>query len=513
MNKKLCLKLSAWIMLLFVATACSKKAEYTNAIPADANVLFSFNLNELGKKAGGSEENKVVIEKMTEMLSQSNLQAGTADQLKAILKDPKELGIDLREPVYIFRSTDFPTAVVAKVSDESKLQNLIGLCEKEQSCTPIAEGDGYRFTTIDNRLILAFNPSTVIMTEYKGEENLEKAKGNVAQALKQKAENSIASDEGFRKAVAMKKDITLYFSYGALPKMYTDILRSSMPTYTQWEDMIILGGLSFEKGQIVMDIEPYSNNAETKAYIERQYEATLPLQNKYLSYFPASTWAYFSAGVNGEKSTAILEESNVLSLLPPMLRPILEQALKPLHNDLTAGVFMQNGTPTVLMCGEVQDENYLKNLYEEGSKQNLWKKNEVRLVNDRELVFQSLFKVYFGIKDKNLYITNGEQLYKDLMAGKEPKNEEMPYAGKLKGMNSGFILNIEAICALPEVTLAMQSLRDKDVQVLWEVAQKMSHIEVTSEGLHGQIVLGLKDKDENALKFIVDYIKQFAGLV
>lgn len=513
MNKRICLKLSAWIMLLFVATACSKKAEYTNAIPSDTGILFSFNLNELGKKAGGSEENKVVIEKVTEMLSQSNLQAATADQLKAILKDPKELGIDLREPVYIFRSTDFPTAVVAKVSDESKLQDLIGLCEKEQSCTPIAEGDGYRFTTMDNRLILAFNASTVIMTEYKGEENLEKAKENVAQALKQKAENSIASDEGFRKAVAMKKDITLYVSYGALPKMYTDILRSSMPTFTLWENMIILGGLSFEKGQIVMDMEPYSTNAETKAYIEKQYESTLPLKNKYLTYFPTSTLAYFSAGINGEKAVANLQESNIPAQMPAGLKPILEQVLKPLHNDLAMGVFMENGMPTVLLCAEVQDENYLKDLYEEGSKQNLWKKNEVRQVNDRELVFQSLFKVYFGIKDKNLYITNGEQLYKDLMAGKEPKNEEMPYAGKLKGMNSGFILNIEAVCALPEVTIAMQSLRDKDVQALWEVIQKMSHIEVTSEGQHAQILFGLKDKDENALKFIVDYIKQFAGLM
>lgn len=512
MNKKLCLKLSAWIMLLFVATACSKKTEYTNAIPGDATAVFSFNLNELGKKAGGSEENKALIEKMTEALGQSNLNAATVDQLKTIVKDPKASGIDLREPVYIFRSADFPVALLAKVNNEDDLQKLIGLGEKEQACTPVAEGEGYRYTTINNQLLLAFTPTTVIMTDYGNEAaTQEKMLANLATVLKQTAENSINADEGFQKAVGMKKDITLYASYAALPKMYTEALRSTMPNIPNWEGMIILGGLSFEKGQIVIDMEPYAKDAELKAYIEKQSEATLPLQNKYLSNYPPATWCYLTMGVNGEKAVSNLQETNALAILPDGQRQLLEQLLKSLRNDVSAGAFMEKGMPTVLLCTETEDENLLKTFFEKATEQHLLRKNEMIQVNDQEYVFQSLFKVYFGIKDKNLYITNGEQLYKDLMAGKNPDNEKMPYADKLKGKNSAFILNIEAICSQPEVGLAMQSMRDKELVELWQIVQKMTHIEATSDGQHAQGVIGLKDKDQNALKFIVDNIKQLAG--
>lgn len=52
----------------------------------------------------------------------------------------------------------------------------------------------------------------------------------------------------------------------------------------------------------------------------------------------------------------------------------------------------------------------------------------------------------------------------------------------------------------------------KEVKTYLELANKVSYLSISSEGETSEIDLCLKDKDVNALKQIVDFAKQFAGI-
>ena len=52
MRKSLFFRLSVLAVLIVFVSSCSQKAEYTNAIPANATQLVSINLKSLADKAG-----------------------------------------------------------------------------------------------------------------------------------------------------------------------------------------------------------------------------------------------------------------------------------------------------------------------------------------------------------------------------------------------------------------------------------------------------------------------------
>ena len=63
----------------------------------------------------------------------------------------------------------------------------------------------------------------------------------------------------------------------------------------------MLGSLSFEKGKIELKVESYTENTELKALSKSKSKVLDPIENTFLKYFPKSTLALFSIGINGEE--------------------------------------------------------------------------------------------------------------------------------------------------------------------------------------------------------------------
>ena len=96
MKKTLLLIGAAFVMLL---SSCSEK-EYTDVIPRGSTALMSIDLQQTG----------------TDML-----------QSLLGLSDTQDCGIDLSAKLYLFESPDGNMGLVAKVSDEDKLEGIVTL--------------------------------------------------------------------------------------------------------------------------------------------------------------------------------------------------------------------------------------------------------------------------------------------------------------------------------------------------------------------------------------------------
>lgn len=508
---------SVLAMLIVLISACSsKKPEYTNVIPSDASQVIAVNLKSLADKAGTKDkETKEALQKLTDALK-SDMNAATFQQLEAVLKDPAKSGVDVNAPIYVFNAPSFPyTTMVAKVQSEDDLLKLLEVTEKEQIISHVAEADGYSFAQINKRALLAFTPTTLMMVNYTGTSQLEKVKEGIPALLKQTGENSINSNTAFKKMQKQDGDINMLISPSSLLSAYANPLNYGISHNIDLKDLKMLGSLSFEKGKIELKVESYTENTELKALFEKQIKSTCPIENTFLKYFPKSTLALFSIGINGEEFYNVLQENeqfrNDFSITKAAEVKDLFSAF---HNDLTIGLInvTMNSNPSFLAYASVKNDAPLKALYEKKSELGLKRGEDIVKLNENEYVYKSrAINIFFGIRDKQMYATNDELLYKNACKTADPSAKETDFASSLKGKRTAFVINAEAVLDLPVVKM-LAGFGGQEYSTYYSLLGNISYLEAVGNEDKATVTLQLKNKNVNALKQIVDFIKQFAGM-
>lgn len=517
MKKNLFFHFSVLAMLIVLISACSsKKSKYTNVIPSDASQVIAVNLKSLADKAGTKDkETKEALQKLTDALK-SDMNAATFQQMEAVLKDPAKSGVDVHAPIYIFNAPSFPyTTMVAKVQNEDDLLKLLEVTEKEQISSHVAEADGYSFVQINKQALLAFTPTTLMVVNYTGTSQLEKVKEGIPALLKQTEENSINSNTAFKKMQKQNGDINMLITPSSLLSAYANPLNYGISKSIDLKDLKMLGSLSFEKGKIELKIDNYTENAELKALFEKQAKSTCPIENTFLKYFPKSTLALFSIGINGEEFYNVLQENeqfrNDFSITKAAEVKDLFSAFQ---NDLTVGLInvTMNSNPSFLAYASVKNDAPLKALYEKKSELGLKRGEDIVKLNENEYVYKSrAINIFFGIRDKQMYATNDELLYKNACKTADPSAKETDFASSLKGKRTAFVINAEAVLDLPVVKM-LAGFGGQEYSTYYSLLGNISYLEAVGNEDKATVTLQLKNKNVNALKQIVDFIKQFAGM-
>ncbi|MDD3036797.1 DUF4836 family protein [Bacteroides sp.] len=515
MVKKMISQLSALAVLIVFLVSCSKQSEYTNVIPSDASAVAAIDLKSLINKAGlDDKENEAAKQKMLDALK-SGMNAATFQQLEKVIKNPGESGIDVESPFYVFTSPTFPYAtVVAKVGNESDLNSSLDIMLKEQLIQPITETDDYKFTTMNGSLI-AFNNSTFMIVGVNGTTQTEEAKKAITNLMKQTSDNSITESGAFQKAMKPKNDVNFFVSMMAIPEIYRKQASIGLPTNIKLEDITLLGGLSFEKGRIVLKTENYTENDEVKAVLKKQQEALKKPNNAFAKYFPASTLLFFNAGINGEAIYSMINENAEFRDKVSIAKAAeIKDLFSSFDGDISGGLINVTMTnmPTFVAYAQVKNGAALEALYKNKKNLGLTNGQDIIELSKNEYVYKTKnMNIFFGVKEKLMYATNDELLYKNIGKAEDKSIKDAPYASDIKGKNVFMAINVEAILDLPIVKM-VTGFGGKEAKMYFDLASKISYLSSSSEGEVGEVDLCLKDKDVNALKQIVDFAKQFAGM-
>ena len=430
------------------------------------------------------------------------------------MKDPKKSGIDVSAPLYVFNTETFPTTVIAKVSNEDDLHALLETLEKEKVCQPLASGDGFQFTQMGNQVFMAYTPSVLMLTNYKGTTQLEKIKQDIPALLKQTNENSIVSTAVFKKMQKMGGDIDAMLSPASLIGPYANMIKESDMPFNM-KDLKMLGSLSFEKGKISMKYENFTESPELQALFDKQKKATCPIENTFLKYFPKSTLMYISAGINGEEFYNLLLENEQFQKNFSIAKANeVKELFGSFNGDISAGLInvTMSSAPTFMMYADVKNGNALEMIYKNKESLGLKRGEDIMQLGKDEYVYKTRgMNIFFGIKDKQMYATNDELLYKNVGKAADKSVKDAPYASDMKGKSLFIAINAEAILDLPIVKM-VAGFGGQEAKTYIELANKVSYLSMSSEGEVSEIDLCLKDKDVNALKQIVDFAKQFAGM-
>ncbi|EKU91257.1 DUF4836 family protein [Bacteroides oleiciplenus] len=517
MKKSLFPRLALMAVLMAFVSACSEKQEYTNVIPANVSTVVSINVKSLVDKAGlNDKENKEAQQKLIDALK-SGMNAATFQQVEMIMKDPKKSGIDVSAPMYVFSAEAFPyTTVVAKVSNEDDLHALLETLEKEKICQPLASGDGFQFTQMNNQVLLAYTPSVLMLTNYSGTTQLDKIKQAIPTLLKQTSENSVVSTSAFKKMQKMGGDIDVLFSPASFLGAYTSQLNFGLPQNINLKDMQILGSLSFDKGKISMKYENFTENPELQAMFDKQKKATCAIENSFLKYFPKSTLMYLSMGINGEEFyNLLLENQEFQKNFSISKANEVKELFGTFQKDVAVGLInvTMNNAPTFLLYANVKSAAPVQMLYEKKGELGLKRGEDILKLGENEYVYKSsMLNVFFGVRDNNLYATNDEMLYKSIDKAVNPSIKDTEFASNIKGKHSAFVINAEAILGLPVVKM-LGEYGGTQYATAIALVDKVAYMEAVGDpNNNAEMVIQLKDKNVNALKQIVNFIKEFAGI-
>lgn len=517
MKKRLFSRLSVLAVLIVFVSSCSKKAaEYTYAIPADATEVAIINLKSLAEKAGiNDQENKESLKKLTDAMK-SGMNAATFQQMEAIMNDPSKSGVDVKAPIYLFSAPTFKHAtVVAKVSNEEDLKKFLEVAQKEMENSAITEADGYSFVKVQDQALLAFNTSTLLAVNLERKSDFEKVQEGVSALFKQTRETSINNNGSFKKLQEQDGDIRMFVSPASLLGSYAKKMQFGLPKDLDLKDLMILGSLSFDEGQIDLQLESYTENEKLKAIFEKQTKATCPIENTFLPYFPKSTVALFSMGVNGEAIyNYLLENEDVQKVESVLKTPEVKEMFEAFQNDLTIGIVnvTMNNAPSFLAYASLKNTPPLQMIYEKKGELGLKRGEDIVKLNENEYVYKARnINIFFGVRNKQMYATNDELLYKNIGKAVDPSAKEANYAAALKGNRSGGVINTEAILGLPVVKMLV-GYGGEEYKTYYSLANNITYLDVLSNTNTSSITLHLKDKEVNSLKQIVNFVKEFTGI-
>ena len=496
--------------LLLLASACSQKAEYTHAIPANATFVSSVNLSTLSEKAGlGDSDNQALLQKLKESLK-SEMDATTYDYIGTLLDDPAQSGIDLQAPIYLFTSRALRQgSFVAKVADKDNVQTLLetlrkegGETEEKENCTLVHTSDG---------LLLGYNESLLFCLGQQTGPQLPRLQRQPGSLDTTDGSPKLCLPPRIQTNAGTERRHQSHLFYASLPKNYMAITGYRMPKGLDLKDLRFIIGLSFEKGSIDLHLTYYTENEQIKSLLAKQNQVYRPIKNTFIDYFPQSTLLLVSAGLDGNALyDLLLETTPICENLSAKNAETIKQVMAMFEDDLSFGMvnFTLNKLPSLLAYATVKDSAPLKALLENDElKKQLGRGNDiVQLEEDRYVWKSRNFNLFFGVQDKQFYATNDELLYKDLFKKCDPSAAQNAYAGDMKGKKGFAVVNMEAICQLPIVKM-LASMGGSQYATILAALEHIDYMKSENNETGSYASIQLKDKDTNALKQIVELAK------
>lgn len=495
--------------LLLLASACSQKSEYTNALPMQAETIIAIQPAKLADKA---ELDNASLQKLKDLLKKDT-DATLQEYYETLLDDPAQSGIDFDSPIYLFNirpAVNSGFIAAAKVADEANVQTLVDALQKQGLVSGTTSTDG-GYTLTEGKLLMAYNASTLLMLGAQQGPQVAALKDSIASWMQQTEAQSFASRPEFKQLQQQTGDIKAIYSYASLPKSYKSIAGYQMPKGLDLTGLKFIAGLSFEKGSIDLHLAYHTDNEQIKSLLDKQNQVYRPVKNTFIDYFPQSTLLLASVGVNGSALyDLLLEVTPMGEELSAKDAETVKQLLGMFENDFTLGMvnFNLDKLPSLLAYATVKDGAPLKALLNNPElKKQLGRGNDIVQLEEYRYVWKSRnFNLFFGVQDKQFYATNDELLYKNLFKKCDPSVAQNAYAADMKGKSSFAVIDMEAVCQLPIVKM-LAGMGGNKYATAFAAIDGISYLKSESSGETVSVSLQLKDKETNALKQIVELAK------
>ena len=502
MIKKL-FKLSLVSVLLALA-ACSPQTEYTHAIPKNASVVMGMELDEMATKAGlnGATGEKVVAKLKT--LVKGGLQGDAAQLAERIIEHPAESGLSFDDKVYLFATPHTEAiAVLAKVTDEGKVETLLEAFEKESLATPLREESGCRWTQMGGALC-AFNNGTFLLLQ-PSRGDAAGMKGTLLSLMRQEQGEGFSALPEFAKVKAEGNDMASVINLSAVPYEWTTPLRMGLSSNLRLEDIKYFVAANFEQGRVVVNSESLIQNPMVLSFFDAMDKVMQPIGGKYLDFYPGNTLLWAGGNIQGKTLYQMLcQNPTIKQVLDNPLLPVdVEYIFSSIEGDFSIGFDNQN----YLLYADVTNSGFLKT-FEDLRPLLALTGGQITLDNvgkDEYLMRTYYGNFWFGVKNNRLYVTNNGTWAEEAGRTYGASLAVKPWASEVKDNRLLASLNMAEMANM-RITLTGNASVDGAIQLL---KSQCNYLNASmTDWRHGKAELVLKDKDVNLLQWLVGILEK-----
>ena len=509
MIKKL-FKLSLVSVLLALA-ACSPQTEYTHAIPKNASVVMGMELDEMAEKAGlNGQEGDKVISKLKTLIG-GGLQGDAAQLAERIIDQPSESGLSFDDKVYLFATPHAEAlAMLAKVTDEGKVEKLLDMLEKESVATPLREESGCRWAQVGGTLCAFNNGTFLLLQPSKGDAS--GMKGTLLSLMRQKEGEGFHALPEFAKVKAEGNDLASVVNFSAMPYEWSAPLRMGLSGNIRLEDIKYFVSANFEQGRVVMNSESLINNPMIQGFFDAMDKVMQPVGGKYLDYYEGNTMLWMGGNIQGKELYKMLCQN-------PTIRQVLDNPILPVDVEY---IFSSIEGDFAFGCDNLTTGNYL--LYADVTNSGFLKTFEdlrpllaltggqivLDNVGENEYLMHTLYgKFWFGVKDNRLYVTTNRTWAEEVGRTYGASLGRKPWASEVKENRLYASVNLKALnqTLAKYRSLMITGNRQGDTALLFFVGQCDYFNASMTDWRHGKAELVLKDKNMNLLHWVVSVLQ------
>ncbi len=497
------------IGILFLVS-CSPKTEYTHALPKNASIVVGMELDQMANKAGlnGSEGEKVI--KKLKTLMKGGLQGDAAQLAERIIDQPSESGLSFDDKVYLFATPHAEAlAILAKVTDEGKLETLMNVLQKEAIATPLREESGCRWTQVGGALCAFNNGTFLLLQPSKGDAS--GMKGTLLSLMRQKEGEGFASLPEFTKIEAPGNDIASVVNLSAVPYELTTPLRMGLSADIRLEDIKYFVSANFEPGKVVMNSESLISNPKILGFFDTMDKVIQPIQGKYLDYYQGNTLLWASGRIDGKELYRMLcQNPTIKQMLDNPLLPVdVEYIFSSIQGDFAVGRSTLY-TDNYLLYADVTNSDFLKT-FEDLRPMLALTGGQIVLDNvgtDEYVMRTYEGNYYFGVKNNRLYVTNNRSFAEEAGRTYGASMGVKPWSAEVKQNRLYASVNLSAIA---KAYRSYSFTGNKQVDTfLMLLINQCNYLNVSMpDGRQGKAELVLNDKDQNLLKLLVSMLEQF----
>lgn len=507
MSKKI-LNYLLLIGILFLVS-CSPKTEYTHALPKNASIVVGMELDQMANKAGlnGSEGEKVV--KKLKTLMKGGLQGDAAQLAERIIDQPSESGLSFDDKVYLFATPHAEAlAILAKVTDEGKLETLMNVLQKESIATPLREESGCRWTQVGGALCAFNNGTFLLLQPSKGDAS--GMKGTLLSLMRQKEGEGFASLPEFTKIEVPGNDIASVVNLSAVPYELTTPLRMGLSADIRLEDIKYFVSANFEPGKVVMSSESLISNPKILGFFDTMDKVIQPIQGKYLDYYQGNTLLWASGRIDGKELYRMLCQNPTIkqALDNPLLPVDVEYIFSSIQGDFAVGRSTLHAGD-YLLYADVTNSDFLKT-FEDLRTLLALTGGQIVLNNvaPNEYVIHTYEgSYYFGVKKNRLYVTNIPSFAEDAGRTYGASLGVKPWSAEVKENRLYASVNMTGIANLYR---SYGFTGNKQVDTLLMILMgQCNYLNVSMpDWRQGKAELILNGQDQNLLKILVGLLEQ-----
>ena len=284
MKKTLLLIGAAFVMLL---SSCSEK-EYTDVIPRGSTALMSIDLQQTG-----------------------------TDVLQSLLglSDTQDCGIDLSAKLYLFESPDGNMGLVAKVSDDDKLEGIVNDLSETGVCQKVTLRKDIRFTMVKEAWMMGFDDHAVMLMGPIASAQQTQIQQQIGRYLKQDERQGVTESKMFQKLDSIHSAMALVTQVAALPEQFTAPFMLGAPKTADASQVLLEAELQVQDQMLVIQGQTFSFNQQIDKDLQETTTLFRPMEGAFLNRLGTRTALSFLTNVEGERFLPVLQQNKGLQSL------------------------------------------------------------------------------------------------------------------------------------------------------------------------------------------------------